>query len=217
MIQFKVSFFIFFLFSFLFSIKVSSPFYFFKEGAYIHFIQTPLLAESEKPSEIKKPVAEKNITPEQKIPQSTESVSPFDLLDLPQSEIEIRQDLLEQKKLDKQNAKQLEQTKKMAQLAVEELNERIKEFKNLLSALDSARASHDTDQKENLKETAKIYDNIPPDKAALILMKLEDKKLVDLVGAMKKSAAVIAAMPPDKAKHLTDLLLERKKIVTAKT
>jgi flagellar motility protein MotE (MotC chaperone) len=173
----------------------------------------PPIIENSKNTEEKQPLKE-NLSSDKTENNllSSKTSTPFDLLELSPSEVEILQNLLERKNALDTQEKLLGKKEQMIQLAHQQLDKKIEELKSLRTTIETLLNTYNDKDKQNLKNIAHIYDSMPPEKAAAILAGLNNDQLIDIISLMKKSPAVIAAMPPEKAKNITALLMESKKI-----
>ena len=95
----------------------------------------------------------------------------------------------------------------------EYLENRIKELKSLQSSVEEMLSEYRKIEEEKIKSLVKIYENMKPIEAALILENLDNATLLEVFDYMKevKAAPILAKMRLDKAKEITFLLANESK------
>lgn len=95
-----------------------------------------------------------------------------------------------------------------AQVAVDK---KIAELESLLKQKDTFEKERSRLASEDFSKLVKTYEKMPPKKAADILSTLDDKTAIDILQRLKDKAlaAVLSAMPAERATNLTTELVKR--------
>ncbi len=114
---------------------------------------------------------------------------------------------------------QMELEKKKEQLLAvkDDIEARIKELKRLQSILASPSKKAQKENMARFEHLVSVYSAMDPQKAALLLDKLDDNTVAQIFAIMKsrKVARILALMKPDKAARIS-AILSQKKISMAK-
>jgi flagellar motility protein MotE (MotC chaperone) len=127
---------------------------------------------------------------------------------------QLNQDLVKRREdLDRQ-AKELATRQALLSAAKQELDQKVTEMTNLRNEIKGMMGTLSDQEKARIQSLVKIYENMKPDDAARIFNTLDMDVLIEVMGQMKeaKSALVLAAMNSDRAKAVTVLLAQQKKL-----
>ncbi len=110
--------------------------------------------------------------------------------------------------------KKLGEREALLEAAQKELDKKFKEMEGLRDELKDLLKQQTAEEATRIQSLVKIYSGMKPKDAARIFNTLDTDILMDLIGAMpeSKSGAIMALMDADRAKALTTLLAEQKKL-----
>lgn len=130
------------------------------------------------------------------------------------SEIDLLQDLVARRQQLEQRAGQLDTRERLLMATEQRIDKKIERLKAIEAEIKDLLRLHDSRQEAQIQTLVRVYENMKPKEAAIILEKLEMDILISVVEKMKdrKVASVLAAMKPDVAKALTVELATRKKL-----
>lgn len=108
--------------------------------------------------------------------------------------------------------KDVEQREALLAAAEKRIDQKLQELEKVRSEIQKLLRMGDQRQSEQLDSLVKIYETMKPKEAARIFEELEMPVLLDVITRMKetKTAPVLAAMDPTKAKAITAALVERR-------
>ena len=108
----------------------------------------------------------------------------------------------------------LEATEKRVNSKIEELANVQKQIEALKVEIQQISASYKKEEDEKVQSLVRIYETMKPKEAAVIFDQLDNTILIQVLSKMKeaKSAIIMANMNPVKARVVTALLLEHKKL-----
>ena len=108
----------------------------------------------------------------------------------------------------------LEATEKRVNSKIEELANVQKQIESLKAEIQQIAASYKKEEDEKVQSLVRIYETMKPKEAAVIFDQLDNTILIQVLSKMKeaKSAIIMANMNPVKARVVTALLLEHKKL-----
>jgi flagellar motility protein MotE (MotC chaperone) len=136
--------------------------------------------------------------------------------DLDYSEVrqDVYKDLLARRKQLDEREKNLKAREAIVTATQKEINEKVKELTSLRTELQGFMKKQTDEEEANTTKLVKIYEGMKPKDAARIFNELDMDVLIDVVSKMseRKTAPVIAAMNPEKARTLTLMLSEQKKL-----
>lgn len=141
-----------------------------------------------------------------------------DAQDTTLDESEIRQDVykdLMQRRVQLDGReKELQKREALVAATNAEITAKVKELTSLKTELEALLKRQNEAEDQNTARLVKIYEGMKPKDAARIFNDLDMDVLISVVSKMgeKKSALVIAAMDADKARRLTLMLSENKKL-----
>ncbi len=117
--------------------------------------------------------------------------------------------------LDKQ-ARELATRQALLAAAQHELDQKVNEMTNLRNEIQGMMGTLSDQEKARIQSLVKIYENMKPDDAARIFDTLDTDVLIEVMGQMKeaKSALILAAMTSDRAKTVTVMLAQQKRLPT---
>ncbi|MCB1557584.1 MAG: flagellar protein FlbB [Alphaproteobacteria bacterium] len=131
---------------------------------------------------------------------------------------EIKQDmykeLVERRRLLDEREQTLEKREALLDAAEKELDRKYKEMTGMRDEIQSLLKMQSKEEEARMDSLVKIYTGMKPKDAARIFNTLDMDILVDVIGRMpeKKSAPILAGMDADRARALTTLLAEQKKL-----
>jgi len=127
---------------------------------------------------------------------------------------EVFDDLTKRRLEIEQKEKKLGQREALLEAAQKELDKKVKEMEGLRDELRELLKQQTADEATRIQSLVKIYSGMKPKDAARIFNTLDTDILLDVVGSMpeSKAGAILALMESDRAKLLTTLLAEQKKL-----
>ena len=127
---------------------------------------------------------------------------------------EIYKDLAERRRLLEARQKELSVREALLQAAENELEQKYQELLSLREEIQGLLGQLDEQEGERVASLVKIYEGMKPKEAARIFNTLDLDVLLNVVSRMseRKSAPIIAAMDPPRARTLTIMLLEEKNL-----
>ncbi len=134
------------------------------------------------------------------------------------SELDLLESLSLRRKQLNERETQLSLKENLLKAAEQQIDERIKQLKEIEAKIQVDLKKQDVMHNEQYKRLVKIYSSMKPKEAARIFDGLRMPVLVDLVRAMKASAGsqILAKMKPEKARELTLLLAKKDQLITQK-
>jgi flagellar motility protein MotE (MotC chaperone) len=110
--------------------------------------------------------------------------------------------------------KQLQEKEDLLNLSEKKIDDKMDELKNLKSEVEAILAQYNEKEDAKLTSLAKIYETMKPKSAAEIFDKMDTNTLLLVISKMKesKTAPVLAAMDPTKAKEVSVDYLKQKKL-----
>jgi flagellar motility protein MotE (MotC chaperone) len=135
------------------------------------------------------------------------------------AEVEVLQELAKRREaLDQRQADQ--DRRELTLKAVEQrVDEKIAKLKEMQASLDAMIGKSQEQDDERLKSLVHIYENMKPKDAATIFEGMDMPSLLQLLTRMKdlKTAPILAAMAPDKARAVTVAMAQRKELPDSKS
>ena len=126
-------------------------------------------------------------------------------------EIKLRQEL-DVRRIELERREQaLRVREKLADLAEIELKERVEKMNELQVQLTNLLKNLSNKEEGELMQLAKIYEEMRPQNAAIVLNKLDDNIVFDLFKRMnrKDTAKIMEKMDPQKARRISKMLAEK--------
>ena len=129
---------------------------------------------------------------------------------------EVFQRLTERREELDRRARDLDQREALLSAAQQRIDQKVAELTELRANIEGLLRQVDEKQVAQLESLVKIYETMKPKDAARIFEALEMPVLLDVIERMRegKSAPVLAAMDPLKAKEVTASLVERRALPT---
>lgn len=129
---------------------------------------------------------------------------------------EVFQRLTERREELDRRSRELDQRDALLTAAQQRIDQKVTELTELRTNIEGLLRQVDEKQTAQLESLVKIYETMKPKDAARIFEALEMPVLLDVVERMRegKSAPVLAAMDPLKAKEVTASLVERRALPT---
>lgn len=158
-----------------------------------------------------KPAASK---PDAKSPPAAKSsvdASPVDPQSLSPSEIGILQQLSQRRAALDQRASEIDQREIVLQAAEKRIDEKIAKLEDLQKTIAADVQKRGSEEDARLQSLVKIYEAMKPKDAAQIFDQLSMPVLLSVLKRMKelKTAPILAAMDPERAKAVTTALAQR--------
>lgn len=127
---------------------------------------------------------------------------------------ELYQDLLQRRQQLDEKEKALGQREALLQAAEKELGKKYQELTGLRNEIQDLLKKQSEEETARIASLVKIYEGMKPKDAARIFNTLDMDILLDVVGKMseRKSSLIIAQMEAEKARNLTMMLAEQKKL-----
>ncbi|MDY0030164.1 MAG: flagellar protein FlbB [Pseudobdellovibrionaceae bacterium] len=127
---------------------------------------------------------------------------------------EMYKDLVDRRRLLDEREQTLEKREALINAAQLELDRKYKEMTGLRDEIQSLLKKQSDEEAARLNSLVKIYTGMKPKDAARIFNTLDMDILVEVIGRMpeSKSAPILAGMDADRARALTTLLAEQKKL-----
>jgi flagellar motility protein MotE (MotC chaperone) len=127
---------------------------------------------------------------------------------------EVYQELLKRRLEVEEKEKKIGEREALLEAAQKELNKKFIEMEGLRDELKELLQQQTAAEATRLQSLVKIYSGMKPKDAARIFNTLDSDILLDVIGGMpeSKSGAIMALMEADRAKAITTLLAEQKKL-----
>lgn len=128
---------------------------------------------------------------------------------------ELFDDLMERRKDLEGREKELAMREALLQAAERELDQKYEELELLRGEIQSLLEQQSQEEQDRISSLVKIYEGMKAKDAARIFNTLETDVLLAVLGRMseRKSAPILAAMNPDRARSITILLAEQKTLI----
>lgn len=133
------------------------------------------------------------------------------------SEIDILQQLSQRRTALDQRSAALDQREIVLQAAEKRIDEKIAKLADMQKAIEGDVQKQSAEDNARIQSLVKIYEVMKPQDAAQIFDQLDMTVLLRVIGRMKelKTAPILAAMEPEKAKAVTTALAEQRNRPTA--
>ncbi|MBB3263652.1 flagellar motility protein MotE (MotC chaperone) [Azospirillum sp. OGB3] len=130
---------------------------------------------------------------------------------------ELLQHFAERRAEIERRTKELEQREALLTAAEKRIDQKVQEMDKVRTDIQKLMRQGDEKQTAQLESLVKIYETMKPKEAARIFEELDMPVLLGVVEKMKetKTAPILAAMDPLKAKELTSALIERRGVPSA--
>ncbi len=127
---------------------------------------------------------------------------------------EVFQDLIKRRDELDQREKKLSEREALLEAAQKEIDKKVTEMEGLRDELKDLLKQQTAAEAARIQSLVKIYSGMKPKDSARIFNTLDTDILMDVIGSMTESKAgpIIALMDADRAKALTTLLAEQKKL-----
>jgi len=172
--------------------------------------------EGDKPA----PAPEKSAAPAQApaAPSAAPAGPIKDPESLSPSELEVLQQLSERRAALDRRAGALDQREVLLQAAEKRIDEKIAKLAELQKSIDAVVQKQNAEDDARIQSLVKIYEAMKPRDAAQIFEQLEMPVLLAVISRMKelKTAPILAAMEPAKAKAITTALAVRRNQTAAR-
>lgn len=132
------------------------------------------------------------------------------------AEIEVLESLAERREQLEERARQLDQRALLLQATERKIEEKMAEMNALRDELKDLLDEQQDLQEDRLKRLVKIYETMKPKDAASIFNELNFNVLLNVLDRMseRKSAPILAAMDPDRARLVSTRLAEQRALPT---
>ncbi len=140
---------------------------------------------------------------------SDDKVDPFNL---GKSQIELLQSLADRRRELEERERTLVQREGLLAAAEHRIERKIEELNGIKGEIEGLIRKYDKQEEEQLSSLVKIYETMKPKDAAKIFDALDMDILLQVIERMKasKTAPVLAAMTPERAKEVTARIAERR-------
>jgi flagellar motility protein MotE (MotC chaperone) len=157
-----------------------------------------------KPAEEKKPAADAPVIPEAAPVEEPENFS--------EAEVNILKKLSERRGELEKRARDLDQREALMRLTEQRVDKKVTDLKAIQDEIKKVVGDFNQEQKARAESLVKIYETMKPKDAARIFEALDVPMLVSVVSQMKDArvAPILALMDAQKAKALTNALMEKK-------
>jgi flagellar motility protein MotE (MotC chaperone) len=179
----------------------------------LHPVQAADAAAKEAPAkEAPKPSAEPPQAEAPKItadtPKEPAMTSPPPDADASPAELDVLRQLSDRREQLEKRGRDLDTRESLMKVTEQRVDQKIKEMQTLRLQLQSMVSQASEAQQVQLENLVKIYETMKPDEAARIFEKLDMPVLLGVIQKMKpkSTAPIMAKMPPEKAKEITDAL-----------
>jgi flagellar motility protein MotE (MotC chaperone) len=127
---------------------------------------------------------------------------------------DVYKDLLQRRQQLDAREKELKKREALIAATNTEISGKVKELTTLKTEIEKLMKKQTDEEQENVTRLVRIYEGMKPKDAARIFNALDMDVLVSVLGKMgeKKSGAIIAAMDAEKARTVTLMLSEQKKL-----
>ena len=131
-------------------------------------------------------------------------------------DLELVKHLTDRREELEKRGRAMEQREALIAAAEKRIDQKMTELQSVRQEIQNLLKQVDDKQRAQIESLVRIYENMKPKDAARIFEALEMPVLMEVVERMKesKTAPVLAAMDPIKAKDLTTALAERRRVPT---
>jgi flagellar motility protein MotE (MotC chaperone) len=161
--------------------------------------------EGQKPNDQGAKKAEtKDADPQDKSPESA-SAPAFNPMKLTSNEIKILETLSERRREIEEKDRKIGLRMALLQASEQRMDQKIDVLQKLRSAIEGLVKKYDSQEKENFKALAKIYEKMKPKEAARIFSELDMPILLNVISYIKdvKASQIISNMDTKRARDLT--------------
>ncbi|MCW2236363.1 MotE family protein [Azospirillum canadense] len=132
---------------------------------------------------------------------------------------ELLQHFAERRAEIEKRTKEIEQREALLNAAEKRIDQKVQEMEKVRGDIQKLMRQGDEKQAAQLESLVKIYETMKPKEAARIFEELDMSVLLGVIERMKetKTAPILAAMDPVKAKEVTSALVERRGLPSAPT
>lgn len=135
------------------------------------------------------------------------------------AEVGVLQELSKRRAELDQRAEDLDRRELLLKAAEQRVDEKIAKLQQIQAQVDASLGKVEQADEDRLKSLVHIYESMKPQEAAVIFSGMDMPQLLQLLTRMKdlKTAPILAAMSPDKARAITMALTQRKDVPDPKT
>lgn len=128
------------------------------------------------------------------------------------AELEVLQSLSQRREELDARARELDEKEKLLEITETKIDKKIEEMNGLRAEIEGLLGKQQEVEEERFKKLVKIYENMKPKDAANIFNELQFDVLISVVDRMseRKTAPILAAMDPIRARYLSAKLAEQK-------
>ena len=149
---------------------------------------------------------------------SDDLIDDLEFYNLPPSSVqkELAEDLVKQRNRLEVWEKQLMQKEALLQAAEQELDRKYSELVSLRTELEGLLEEQSEEEQKSITKLVKMYEGMKAKDAAAIFNSLDIDILVNVISRMseRKSAPILAAMNPERARTVTIMLAEERQLPT---
>lgn len=137
-------------------------------------------------------------------------------IDVTGVKMEMFEDLSERRKELKEQEKKLQVREALLKAAEQELDRKYQELTKIREEIKALLEKHSEEEEKRIESLVKIYEGMKPKDAARIFDTLDIDVLVSVMSKMseRRVAPILAAMNPERARTVTIMLAEEKKLPT---
>ncbi len=134
-------------------------------------------------------------------------------------ELTVLQSLSKRREQLNQRERDMDQREKLLQVTEKKVEDKVTELTTLKKQLEELLGKQQEAESANIKQLVKIYENMKPADAAKIFNDLQGDVLLKIISSMseKKSALVLAAMEPLRAREISSRIAATKALPAAST
>lgn len=174
--------------------------------------EVSILAENEMDEDSQLEINESDVDTDETADEVLEQLDEFQ--EVTPIQAELAEDLVKQRKRLEAREATLIQKEALLQAAEQELDRKYEELVVLRENIEQLLEKQSEEEDARINSLVKIYENMKPKEAATIFNTLDLDILVEVVSRMseRKVSPVMAAMNPERARTITIMLAEQKKL-----
>lgn len=166
-------------------------------------------------TDTKNPAADKTVikdgTSDKILSDTSDEVDPFSPR-FSDEELNVLQSLAKRREQLEQRERDIEQRDKLLQAAEKKVEQKIIELNSLKAEMEKLLGQQEQAESQSIKQLVKIYESMKPKDAAVIFNDMDIDILLKIIGTMseRRSAPIIAAMDPVKARDISSRIAEQR-------
>jgi flagellar motility protein MotE (MotC chaperone) len=153
----------------------------------------------------------KDGTADQVLSEAAEEIDPFKPR-FSDEELNVLQSLTKRREQLEQRERDIEQREKLLQAAEIKVEKKVLELNGLKAEMEKLLGNQQEAESQSIKQLVKIYETMKPKDAATIFNDMDIDILLKIIGTMaeRRSAPIIAAMDPVKARDISSRIAEQR-------